>query len=350
MKAIIDTNILYYISGVSETIYDRKVLLEELKIFDSLCVSDISILEMMVKYREDTDTIISIINFLHDEQIEVNTILEKKYSICSKEIIDAMSEDISILKYIISDSLRVKKHIENSYMRMLIISIAIVYINIAFYSDKLENICHQQFIDNFFKLSIGIDNEKSICAGKIENALDEFYIGSVNNKAFKDKIIEIVTEICETYLLFVEVESKGVDFEKFCAEYNLNSETYKIIEDLHAKNVLTKNISDRKIQKSKIIAVYDKVKIEDCMDKFKGALNGILPSGEITYISELIKKIFDHKDSKIEKNDIIDSIYFKYVPEYYLISCDTYMRKIIKMCNEENSTIINNILAKSKKS
>jgi hypothetical protein len=346
MKAVIDTNILYYISGVSETIYDRKKLLSNLNYYDHWCVSELGILEMLAKFADQKYIIVSIINFLHDENIEINPILEKKYSICNENINNALSHDIKFLNFLTVEALRVKKHLENSYLRMLIISIAIVYLNLAFYKDKFSDIKYQQFIDNFMLLSIGIDDEKSICKIEIENALEDFY-KTQDQCMFKDRIIEIVADICETYLLFVEVESKGINFRDFIGQYDIKNEVYSEIEIIHANNKLTRNISNRKIQKAKIVGNYSKEELEITLSRLKASLSNILPQGEIVYISELIKKILEHKDSKIEKNDIIDSMYFKYVPEYHLITCDEYMRKIISLCNVDNGKAINSILERS---
>ena len=70
------------------------------------------------------------------------------------------------------------------------------------------------------------------------------------------------------------------------------------------------------------------------LNNYSTALKGLMAKGESNYVCELFKRFLSLSEKKIEKNDIIDSIYMKYYPKMHLITYDRGILDNIKILDK----------------
>ncbi len=88
MISVIDTNLLYYLDNISteQSTYDSTLLLNNLKSdYTEVEVSDLSILEACVAFRNDRIKLIKIFNFIKNNNICINSIFHDEHNFNMKE-------------------------------------------------------------------------------------------------------------------------------------------------------------------------------------------------------------------------------------------------------------------------
>ena len=344
VNAIIDTNILYYIAEIGKPCdLDPKKLLAELLSFESVQVSELTILEMFVHFRNEKRTIVKLIDFLVDKGIGANKILNQKYAFVDKDIIIAMQNKF-IFDYVVDDSARIKKEIENGYLRFWIFSIAAVYTATKL-ADEFGEMGFNSpgFLKAYTEIVINLSSESSSLGKAIALALDEFY-EIEDTSLFKDKIIELTLNMCELLIGLLAVESHNIDFIEYIAKHEKgidDKETNEKISIILNNDKYLTSVRKRRLNKKPLIQTEMIAEMKTNLVHLENGIFDLAGEGEIKYLKVMFEEFFINKGKKLNKNDIIDSIYLKYYPTWQLI---TYDGDFLKRINKIDSNYYNSIM------
>ena len=351
MIAVIDTNLFYYLIDDTNSKYDSTKLLKCLSNeFEHFEISDLTILEMLVAFRNDKTGIIRRLDFLKENNFYVSPLFYKEHNFNGKEILNNYEEPLYLDK-IIEHAYSLKKEIENSYLRFWTCSLASIIIDCKSFqdsklvkqSDYTNDLCSIIFNNNRKDGQLGLYYQK---------ALNEFYESkdtfANRQKKLKESIINKIFEFCESLYGFTEVAKKGIDFKKI---YNLDDNfTLEEWEDIFNSfyDTTIENLEKRKKGTGRTFTSTEKEILHKNLIHYEEKLssNPKTPKGQCSYFRILFENLLLSENQKIDKNDIIDSMFMIYYPKQQLITVDKRLQRIIKEINE---TYYNKIIAILKK-
>ena len=326
MIAVLDTNLLYYIYDDSNSeLSSNKVLAYLKNNFENFYISEYSIMEMYTKYRNDFDSIISIINFLYKNNIPVIPTLNKPYNIVSNEIFEQM-HDYNYFCNLINYAFQQKKNIEASYLCFLTTSISSIVIACKCFINN-ETIKSSTYAGNLFHFFQINAVKNSPLENDFRIILDKFYADGKESD-FKDSVMNCIDLFCEVLLTFTEIEKKGDDFSK----YNVDKDEEKINNIIAENYNKLKSIEKRFSGDKKIFNDIEMSNLDMILSRFEQSLvnSNIMPIGRIKYIKNFLLSFFKHKGQKLSKNDIFDSLFLTHYPNQQLLTADTRFQNRIK--------------------
>lgn len=342
MISVIDTNLLYYLANISteQSTYDSTLLLNNLKSdYTEVEVSDLSILEACVAFRNDRIKLIKIFNFIKNNNICINSIFHDEHNFNGNEIILNYNNP-KYLDTIVCHAYKLKKDIENSYLRFWTTSIASIIVSCKSFS--INNV----FSSNNYKnelatIMINSSLPESPLGEYYELVLNDFYESndkfSLRENRLKESIISKVFEFSESLYGFTEVEKRGIDYKKLLQkDNNFTQEEWKIIFDIFSDKTITK-LEKRKTSKSRSFEKEEIDNLHKNLLHFEETLSnaGKISKWQCKYLRILFESILISKNQKLNKNDIIDSMFLNYYPTKQIISVDEGLQKKINMITKE---------------
>ena len=153
MEAVLDTNLLYYIVDDSNSQLSSNKIISYLRNnFDSFYISEYAIMEMYTKFRNDINSIISIINFLFQNNIPAIATLNPPHNIVSDEI-NSKINDPAFFQKLIENTFQLKKNIEASYLCFITTSIATIIISCKCFANN-QKLYSDTYATNLFSFAL----------------------------------------------------------------------------------------------------------------------------------------------------------------------------------------------------
>lgn len=316
MKTMIDTNILYCLSGINE---DEKISSEllsvEMEKYKPFVISELSLLELFTHFGFDNENIKKVLQFIEDNKIHFINFFPLSSSILNNFMVD-YSSDLSI------DSMRKralanKINIESETLPLVIVASIVVLA--LYYDSKTAD------LDAKIKLSMhlvslvdsNIDYIKEGCRETVEN----FY-KTHDGTQFKDEvktyilmflyILTINYALSENGKLLNDIDLEDITDEDVGIIQSKNSSSFK---NILVKKIRSKNNRGLLCQKM----FWDD--LDDSLSIFFTSLKTEFNPGMINYYSLYIRKMFI-EDFKFEKNNLIDSQFHEYSETYEVFTLD----------------------------
>lgn len=358
MDIIIDTNILYYWSQVTESDYSPEKIGAELRANGVPLISELSIMETLVHFRDNKEAVLKILKFIADEKIGILPYFKPEFSILTTDLMELLEND-KTFGMIIENAFEKKVNFEADFLSFwlsCIISIVGVYLGIKnIFSDTSKS---EKFFRQYSALVLSIRDHESFVIPFLKEVLTKFYNDedevtlkhSINETYMINVYVLLINYSCaKNNALFTQLSSESTDLGE--------AEIEKIMDDLHSDQ-LTKNLfkklseedkEDTKRKGKELFHIKDSEMLK-AINEFKFHLKKDLNNFMIEYFVDMFEKYLVLKDKKINKNDIIDSqIYINVKNGYEFITVDGDLLKIIKRIDEPRYNIISKTIEKMKK-
>jgi hypothetical protein len=346
MELLIDTNVIYYLSGVSRIDgIDVKKLEYELSNYQ-LFISQWTLVEIV------SDDIIteqkreSLLKYIAEKKMKSLPIIgDNSFSLMPLNLADIIS---SPYKEVIKNSiLKGKKKDESKLVAFYIKSVICVFSSALYFQIESENGKGKEYIMALTQ-SFLLGNDAFI-EEKAEEFIEKFYADK-SEPLFKSEVDGFICTLLYANLIsFAVVEQKYIDNLFPDKEYALSASERKEFTDaiLSSKviNSLFKKICDIDIKNfSKKLGESN---IKKAFNAYKTVIGSHMPIGILSFFLSIIEKMLS-VGMRITKNDMIDSQLLYYYPKLQLFTCDIRFKNIIKEFDESFYNFILNIENKCK--
>jgi hypothetical protein len=339
MNAIIDSNILYYLADIEKTPFSREKLTVFLNKFDQINVSELTILELLVKCRGNKNKYIKATNFIVDSRFKVHQVLEDERDTIVKIANDEKVSNTAFFNELCNRGIETKIKIEGPFITHWINSICSLHLMLLFrvypsLSDKSKRdiLAQNQSMVNSLIAKEGYFQKR------INEILLSFYFE--NPKGIANKINDLLLEVLNTYILVFEAaKDEKVLFNIVQGENRSSAEEY--INHLSSESTFLK-ILQRKQKKGKnrlikgnYLSVYDEVE-----KSFREKSSDEIDKKLLDYELIVFRKYLTEEGYLIRKNDIFDSIFIKYCNDYCLLTADREFTNRIKIIDQNSYLMI----------
>lgn len=345
MNVIIDTNILYYLSNLYESKYDAPLLLKLLKEnYETILISDFSILEMNTKFYKKRDKLIYLINFMNSNNIGVHLNLNKEHQIIDGNTIKQLDNLENFNEYV-EKSVNKRKEIELTYLSFFITTISSIYLATKIEEQNISSIS-ADFKTNIFSFFYESTLDDGESRRKISNILIKKYNGG-SDRDFNNSIIDLIVDNCVELYLLLNLAEKNINIFDAIND-SLSPEEKKQMLELQTKSEFTR-LQKRK-QKERSLVKNEFVDIlRNNLARFEAILSEKIPQTQIKYFVNLFSGILLTKEKVIRKNDILDSLIASNYPKEIFLTADTNLQNRIIEIYPEYETLIKETLYKCKK-
>ena len=241
MDIILDTNMVYYITNISESNLDVNKLQLELR-DHNFYISELSMLEIYSHFRNDILQLKNILNYLHIHKYMVMPSLDDRHKIVNKEFNELIGKDVFFLKCLADDSLRIRIEIESKYLNFWSTCIATIYLAVYYKDDPINKQINKDLSKSIIEAVLILNENHDIYSSNLWNVLYDFYNDQNENK-LKDKIVDHILNKCMIFTNLLYISHEGIDFLDFIENVNKYDEKLRekillnIFEDKFAKNI-----------------------------------------------------------------------------------------------------------------
>jgi len=324
MKVILDTNMVYYISGVStHPGMDKIRIINELSKYEKVYVSKFSVLEICTYLNTDLLTIEKI--FLELAKLGCSIIRENTID---DNGFNTILKDEQSLKKTVEDSLEKMIEAESRVLYFLSTSIAISYLCLTHdidFNNHKNQITHCNDLEKII-LNVSIVELMTI--------FRDFYANCLGTK-LNDKIVDYILDLCTYFVKSYHVNDLGMTMCDFTKNIGSISDEKKqeFIKNISNDESLIR-IEKRRVQERLLDKKFSQ-KLDAYLEYISKKLSHIFGNyAGIKYYTILFKKFFELEGMKIKKNDIIDSLLLAHYPEYLILTADkkfiNYIEEISK--------------------
>lgn len=345
MDVIIDTNILYYISNLYDSKYNATLLLKFLKErYDTILISDFTILEMNTKFYNDHDKIIYLINFMHQNNIGVHLNLTPEHRIIDENTIKELV-NIEFLNKHIETSFMKRKEIEISYLSYFISAISSLYLSTKIKEQNITNVS-EDFNESLFYFFY----ESTINGGETRCKISDILIKKYANgkdKEFNDSIIELIVDNCIELYFLLELSKENINIVDALSN-KLSKEQQIKYQELQNKTEFNR-LQKRKQKERSLVRNECTDILKNNLSHFEERLSTKIPSTQIKYFVNLFSDILLTKENVIRKNDILDSLMASNYPEKIFLTADSILQKRIIRIYPEYQKLLQETICKCEK-
>jgi predicted nucleic acid-binding protein len=326
MNLLLDTNVLYFLAGVEHSTHDRAKVLAALAGFDALFISELTVLEMLVKYTSRRDKLIAVMNYIAEHHIKVHQILSDEDTIALKAN-DPRIVTADYFKSITSRALELKIQIESEFATFWFGSISGLLLMILFRLNPDLNDSAKQIILGQYQAVVGTLNSKSgPFYGQVKSALETFY--HHDRQKLNDQLNSLLLDIVEVFNAAFEAAKKGVPLPQLGDD----SRAYiDFLDDIVLNSSIAKNIRTKKRgRKASILKKSQTGILLAVFASFEANSTGQIDPYLLSYSGDVFKKYLTAEDYRIKKNDIFDSIIAKYCRDYAVMTFDKRFYSVIR--------------------
>jgi len=346
MELLIDTNILYYLTGIS-TIQgiDIKKLEYELSNY-KLVISKWTLVEII-----STDEISE-----QQKEIVLKYIASKiadVLPIINVTVFDFMPLNLADIIYsphkdkIINSIVSGKKKCEAEFIACYIKTVIYIFSSALYYKMESENANDKGYFMNL-TMSFIINNNDFIFL-KSEEYVYNFYINK-DESLFKSEVDGFIyTLLYANAVIYIGVK-QGYTHDIFSYIENILTEAER---DVLTDGIISSSITNSLLKKLFGIEIRNIAKkignanIGKALSIYKTVVGTQMSNGVCNFILIMIEKTLS-EDMRITKNDVIDSQLLYYYPKLQLFTLDKRFRKIIKCFDENYYNFILNLENKCK--
>lgn len=346
MNVIIDTNILYYISNLYDSKYNATLLLKFLKErYDTILISDFSILEMNTKFYNDHDKIIYLINFMHQNNIGVHLNLNPEHRIIDENTIKELVKTENFNQYI-EKSFAKRKEIEISYLSYFISAISSLYLSTKIEEQNITKVS-KNFNETLFCFFYESTLNEGPTRGKISDILKKKY-DKGKDKEFNDSIINLIVDNCVELYFLLELSKENINIVDALSN-KLSKEQQIKCQELQNKTEFNR-LQKRKQKERALVRNECTDILKNNLTHFEERLSAKIPSTQIKYFVNLFSDILLTKENVIRKNDILDSLMASNYPKEIFLTADSILQKRIIRIYPEYQELLQATICKFEKS
>lgn len=326
---IIDTNLLYYWAETEKSDHHSSLRISEELKNKKVFVSELSFLELIIKYEYYPAKIKQILDFLQKEKIGIFPMIPGFYLpfIVYPNILISQDHFPAILELV----KKRRVEIEADLLLFLISSIAAETSLGILHFDSENPIDKQKYL--FHIAALLAANQDEIYQA-LQYHLNEFY--KDKSKEATDKLKEEIYTILDSLVYVVAVNHNVIDNNKelkdLRSDSDLSEEETKEVSENFSKNkfrkVLKTQINQDGTERKPIFKQYIN-DIDSFLYNFENEMIQSMSKGTVSYYKFLLKKIFT-TGRKINKNDMIDSIFFNAFPNFQLYTADKKFRDVLE--------------------
>jgi hypothetical protein len=311
--AIIDTNIFYYISGLASYEKSYRIIPFIKDNYKDFLVSDLSVLELIVKNRNNRDIIVDGVNYLVKNNIKGHKLIPETDSFIKYLDQSIMESNINFDK-LIDTAFDLKLNIEREFLLFwfgytISTFIAVIYDKADFDIYKFDLLEKQ-----LMALFLSMKDEKGYIYGELSNYLLDLY-DTGKESVFKQKINYLLLNALFVATSMLESSSQGqLIFLDSPSKF-----------DQYLKNTENKNNKEIKLLEKKMIP-----KLEGTLDQIIDKLKPLIGHPLAKFYAILTKKFLSLENKLFNKNDIIDGLLLKSINDYQLLTLDKGFISIIK--------------------
>ncbi|KAB2878559.1 hypothetical protein F9K33_12765 [bacterium] len=344
MNAVVDTNILYYWSGLkpSARISRQKCMLQ-LQTFQKVYISELSLLEVFTNSENSRDDNKRMLAFIRDRKIPVIKLLSSYKLVKPKDLVYARNTVFD--KSFLLNAYKKKVLMEEAFLSATMNG-AIAVLATTIYANRLKSdkSRFRTFEKNIEGIIIG--NEKLI-KSQIKNVLVDYYLTN-DEKKLRHSIRDLLLQLLDVVMISYHCVVNGVSI----VDMDIGEVRQEKIDQLSrgiANDKLVKRIR-KKLTRSEFKPLISDNLLVKYLDAELNALY-ILTASKVNknimrYLILLMRNMFVN-DRQFRKNDIIDSLFLEFVPDFQLLTNDSKLCEGLELIDKSqagiNSAFINNI-------
>jgi hypothetical protein len=338
MQLLIDTNILYYLTGFS-TIADIDIIKLEIELSKyELVISKWTLVEIISKDDISEQDKESVLKYIVAKSIKIMPIIGiSTFDIISLNLADVIySPDKSrIINAVINE----KKEYETEFIACYIKSVVCIFSIALYYQMESKDDKDKGSLMNLTQSFIISNNDFVI--SKAKQFIENFYINK-DEALFKSEVDGFIyTLLYANVLTFLGVKQVYAhdlfdNMENILTEIERDGLTSSTLSSNVINSLLKKMVGDGIRNFSKKIG-NDNMKKE--LSDYKTAIGTQMAEGILNFILIMIEKMFSD-GIKITKNDVIDSQLLYYYPKLQIFTFDNRLRRIIKGFDEKYYSFI----------
>lgn len=343
MYVVLDTNILYYWSGIQKSDFDSNKINSELKAYEVI-IPLWTAIEILTSSDLSSQQKKEVFILIYSKNLPIHGLTSELANLIPPNIIELF--DLPIINTIIEECLKFKKEVEVSLLLFLIES-SVATLGI-FYDKKISTspVIQHRFTLQLQSLILG--NREHI-EREIQDLVETFYV-DLDEAGLKEALEDLALSL----LYIVSLNFNSSLFGKFTAELKaetgLTDSELSEISDSLSNDKYFKRIQ-RKMNKTKKAEIIDLKgdtnALDNAIEAYIVEMSKVYGSSMVKYLSTLIKKIFTD-GTKITKNDMIDSQLFLFDPNYLILSAEKRIRNIYRLINKDNAGLCDNFVNRIK--
>jgi predicted nucleic acid-binding protein len=346
MELLIDTNIIYYLTGASCIKgIDVKKLEHELSNYE-LVISKWTLIEIISSDEMSEQQRENALKYIAAK-------IAKVYPIIGITAFDFMPLNLFEIIHsphkdrIINSIIKEKKKCEAEFIACYIKSVICIFSSALYYKMEAENNNDKGYFMNL-TMSFILSNNDFIDLQSAEY-VDNFYI-SKNESLFKSEVDGFIYTLLYAHSVTCIEVKQGYTSDIFSNIENILTETEKewLTDGIISPNIINSLL--KKMCGMEIRNISKKIgddNIRKGLSAYKTVIGTRMADGVLNYIITMIEKTFSD-DMKITKNDVIDSQLLYYYPKLQLFTFDNRLKEIIKKIDEQYYSFIINLKNKCK--
>lgn len=333
MHAILDTNILYYWSGIQPSKFDPIRISKERLGFESFLLPLWSLIEVVTSTELTTDQKRRIFEFVGQERIGIHGITMDLSKLIPSDILERFRS--GVIGEVVAEAAKFKFETERGLLVFLVescVAVLAIFYDAELKLDTAEK--RHKFTKQIESLILG---NRPFITDQVDLILKTFYATDDGAKMRED-IESLVYSLF--YVASMNFAFAGVNhFVVPNVEETLDDVEREELRSNLANNAFLKKI--RKKLNTEVCRNLVKEKshgrsLDGALASFEKEMRITFSSGLTKYYSVLIKKLLTD-GTRIEKNDIIDSFLMNYYPAFVVLTAEKRIRTIIKEIDEPYS-------------
>jgi len=326
MNLLLDTNVLYFLAGIEHSTHDRAKVLAAMERFDALFISELTILEMLVKYKAQHDKLLTAINYIADHHIKVYQILSEHDTIAVKAN-DPRILTADYFNSITNRALELKIQIESEFTTFWFGSISGLLLMVLFrLNPGLDDYSKEIILGQYQAVVRALNSKNGPFYAQVKSALETFYYHDKHK--LNDQLNSLLLDVVELFNAAFEAAKMGV----FLPEPGDGSRRYReFLDGLVKTSSIAENIRLKKRRRK--AAIVDKSHTSELVAvfaSFEANSMGRIDPYLLGYSAGVFRKYLTGGDYRIKKNDIIDSIIAKYCRDYVVMTFDKRFNSVIR--------------------
>jgi hypothetical protein len=317
--AIIDTNVLYYLSSVSNpasinvTELDRRVFAD----WNNVYVSELSLMELIAHEGFSINDIQKVLKYITDRKFRIVNFLPRDNTILNIFNLD-LTDEKSFKK--LKDAIVKKKiDIETELLFFVIIS-AVVMLSLFFHDRQETETSKKNILIQTMALVEGnFDFTKEIA----KHEIIEFY-NTNDSKTFKINVRSFIYSLLYVASLNNNMAKANIFIDELSPEIDAKTVKADLLSDVNKKDIFIDKIFT-KINGEKPQGILSKKIFWDEIENVKELfINEMGLSGKevvASYFARYLDKFFK-TDKRFDKNNLFDSQFLEYYPQFEIITLD----------------------------
>jgi len=333
LKILLDSNLLFYLSGIRKTIYSELKIWNALPEHENLYISELTLMELLTLCKGDQRSYIRATNFLVEKKIRIHQILENESTIVKK----ANAEEIINLDFFVSlcdEATGLRMKIECEFLTFWFVSITSLFLMFLFrLYPNLSDESKKNVLAQNNSIIATISKNPGLFQDKLIEMLTIYYFS--DKKQLKMVLNGFLLDIVRIYNSVFDAAREGQVFLKLYRDAPEDSEESEF-EKMFTTSPMSRQLKNKSASGKEKIVHSAHLKLFDAVQKSYAEKIEILDKRILGYNLIVFRKYFTTQSYLIRKNDIFDSIFLKYCESFTLLTLDVEFQKRIREIDAES--------------